>query len=552
MNFSSTFKKFDFCFEFLWIFKHKSFYLVYFHSFNNYVILQNNCLSQYGTSSLVKSDFVVENIRCDSEGRVLVFDVGQITFSNLYFHSGTNATARAGRERICSEVLPNLLINSKENGCAGGDHNCITDKKDATKFPEAKMSKCLQRLVKINSWKDSFRTLHPTTPKYSRYYENSRAEGASIIDRCYHFGNLVVEQAIYVPLAFSDHFAHVVEFLVPDSFAQVISPKCRPSFRVKAEVIRDNVFKERLAAAVQGWERVRSFQTGSGILSWWEHLVKPGIRKLALDRNKEMNICRKEVLNLLLIRQAYLTRKLQQGLTNKLGELKEVHILIEAWYHQESEKVQHQSRLDEFQRDEKTTLYHHELLRKVIKKSSILKLQTDHGLLEGHEQCSEYLEKTVEDLLLNPAALDEVAQDILLNELDVVFTEQDNKKFLTSPTKDKVLKVISGSNLLAAPGTDGIPTLFYKEHWDLFGDSLTEVMTEIFKCKPLPNSMETSLMVFGAKPKKPGSILPKDKRRISLLNSDFKIASGLEADHFKSVATHRFIIFIAFLLFTHH
>ena len=50
--------------------------------------------------------------------------------------------------------------------------------------------------------------------------------------------------------------------------------------------------------------------------------------------------------------------------------------------------------------------------------------------------------------------------------------------------------------------------------------------------------MVTSLMVFGTKPKKPNSILPKDKRRISLLNADFKIASGLEARLMKSVATH--------------
>ena len=505
---------------------------------NNYEILHNNSLSGYGTSSLVKCEYIVENMRCDSEGRVLIFDVGEMTFSNLYFHSGTDAIARAGRERICSAILPNLLMNCKENGCAGGDLNCIIEKKDANKFPESKMSRCLQRLVKVKGWNDSFRNLHPSSLTYSRFYENCRAEGASRIDRCYHHGSLVVEKAIYVPLAFSDHFAHVVEFLVPDNMSQVISPKCRPSFRVKPEVIRDNVFKERLADAVQGWERVRAFDAGSGILSWWEHLVKPGIRQLAIERNKEMNISRKEVLNLLLIRQAYLTRKLQQGLTNKLGELKEVHLLIEAWYQQESEKVQHQSRLEEFQKDEKTTLYHHELLKKVIKKSSILKLQTDDGMLEGHEACSKFLEKTVEDLLLNPAVLDKVAQDILLNEVEVVFTDKDNKKFLTSPTKDMVLKVISGSNLMAAPGTDGIPCLFYKEHWDLFGDSLTEVMTEIFKCKPLPNSMETSLMVFGAKPKKPGSLLPKDKRRISLLNSDFKVASGLEASHFKDVATH--------------
>ena len=140
-----------------------------------------------------------------------------------------------------------------------------------------------------------------------------------------------------------------------------------------------------------------------------------------------------------------------------LGELKEVHLLVEAWYQKESEKVQHQSRVDEFQMNEKTTLYHHELLKKVIKKTSILKLQTENGLLEGHSHCAKYLEKTVEDLLLHPAALDQVAKDILLKEVQVVFTENDNKKFLTKPKKETVLKVLSTSTLLAFPGTDGIP-----------------------------------------------------------------------------------------------
>ena len=45
-------------------------------------------------------------------------------------------------------------------------------------------------------------------------------------------------------------------------------------------------------------------------------------------------------------------------------------------------------------------------------------------------------------------------------------------------------------------------------------------------------------MVFGSKPKKPNSLLPKDKRRISLLNSEFKVATGLEARCFKKSATH--------------
>ena len=45
-------------------------------------------------------------------------------------------------------------------------------------------------------------------------------------------------------------------------------------------------------------------------------------------------------------------------------------------------------------------------------------------------------------------------------------------------------------------------------------------------------------MVFGSKPKKPNSLKPGDKRKISLLNADFKVATGLEARWMKTAATH--------------
>ena len=46
------------------------------------------------------------------------------------------------------------------------------------------------------------------------------------------------------------------------------------------------------------------------------------------------------------------------------------------------------------------------------------------------------------------------------------------------------------------------------------------------------------MMVFGTKPKKPTSIKVSDKRRIYLINSDFKIITGLENNRFKKVASH--------------
>ena len=215
-----------------------------------------------------------------------------------------------------------------------------------------------------------------------------------------------------------------------------------------------------------------------------------------------------------------------------------MHQSIQLWYQRACSKVKDQSRMNEFQSSEKVTIYHHEIHRKLIKKSSILKLETSNGLIEGHASCSNYLEEDVKNLLLGDAGLLPAAQHELLEEVTPCFTEADNAAFLTPPTMQDVKDTVDNSNLHAAPGNDGIPSLFYKTCWDIIGKPLTEVMQEIHQCKPLTPSQRTSLMVFGSKPKKPNSLRPQDKRRISLLNSDFKVASGLDARRIKKTLTH--------------
>ena len=115
-------------------------------SFN---IIDNNSTNKYGTASLVKSELTYENIRNDLEGRVILFDIGNMTFGNVYLPSGTDARSRSSREQYCCDVLPNLLVNSKETGCVGGDFNCIVSNMDATHYPEAKMSPGLKRLITL-------------------------------------------------------------------------------------------------------------------------------------------------------------------------------------------------------------------------------------------------------------------------------------------------------------------------------------------------------------------------------------------------------------------
>ena len=94
------------------------------------------------------------------------------------------------------------------------------------------MSNGLSRLVKLGDWQDSFRTLYPTSETFSRYYENNRAEGATRIDRNYHFGEMRIVEAKYLPIAFSDHFSLVVKIALPETLGRAVCPKSRPTFKL--------------------------------------------------------------------------------------------------------------------------------------------------------------------------------------------------------------------------------------------------------------------------------------------------------------------------------
>ena len=101
--------------------------------------------------------------------------------------------------------------------------------------------------------------------------------------------------------------------------------------------------------------------------------------------------------------------------------------------------------------------------------SSILKLETTSGILEGHQAYAGYLEQTVADLLLHPANLNQAAQEELLFDVEPVFTIADNEKLLKLPSKQDVLDTLTASNQHAAPGTDGLTSFFYKQCFNICG-----------------------------------------------------------------------------------
>ena len=100
----------------------------------------------------------------------------------------------------------------------------------------------------------------------------------------------------------------------------MLSPRPSPIFKIRPEVICDNEFQERLS------DYPGLVGSQGSKLRCSEMVVKPGIKILAIHRSKELNRERKGEINLLLICQAYMARRLKEGDLSRYGELRCVQV----------------------------------------------------------------------------------------------------------------------------------------------------------------------------------------------------------------------------------
>ena len=144
----------------------------------------------------------------------------------------------------------------------------------------------------------------------------------------------------------------------------------------------------------------------------------------------------------------------------------------------------------------------------------------------------------MKSFLFDESPLNVASQETLFNEIDVVFTEEDNLAMTAPPTMEEVYKVVKQANHSDVQGTDGIPSYLYFKCFDSLGESLTAVIKEIHQGSSPTQSQRTSMMVLADKPKKAGSKLVNDKRSLSQSNTNFKTLTGRETDCHNKVIDH--------------
>ena len=67
---------------------------------NSYNIITNNFKNEYGTCCFVKNLMNIYDIKFDTAGRVIIFNIENITFLNIYPKAGTDPNSRKMRENL--------------------------------------------------------------------------------------------------------------------------------------------------------------------------------------------------------------------------------------------------------------------------------------------------------------------------------------------------------------------------------------------------------------------------------------------------------------------
>lgn len=100
-------------------------------------------------------------------------------------------------------------------------------------------------------------------------------------------------------------------------------------------------------------------------------------------------------------------------------------------------------------------------------------------------------------------------------------------------TKEELPSALKNLPTGKSPGSDGLPVEFYSAFWESLGELLVLIFNERFRLGVLTDSQRQALLRLIHK--KDATNLAKNWSLISLLNSDYKIASKANTIRLKSV-----------------
>ena len=461
----------------------------------------------------------------DSDGRVLsalvLLGSTSLNIVNVYAPN-TVSERKAFFERLHDYFIP------KGSRIIAGDFNCIDNKLDRLHSANSVLpdKKCFSAFLSDFCLVDIWRKLNPRGVSFT--WSNSDYSQASRIDRFLISRSLLhfVRSNKVLPCVFSDH-----DFVDLELCIDGLSNKRGGVWRLNTALLADLDFKREISSAIDRQKSVISDFESLG--AWWDDL------KLVI-RSTCINYCsrKRQLINR---ERNFLTKRLiraknsfHAGDDSVVSELRDVESALSSLISREAEGAKIRSRAKWIEEGEKPTRFFFRLEQKRAEKNSF-----DSVLdADGNEKTSQSDIEGVfvdfyRDLFSKDNSIDMQIQTDLIDGLEFSLTDTERASCEGLFTKDELFSALKGLQTGKSPGSDGLPTEFYLSFWDDLGDFLVLVLNERYRLGVLTYSQRESLLRLLYK--KDDRRLPKNWRPISLLNTDYKLASKAITERLKPV-----------------
>ena len=301
-------------------------------------------------------------------------------------------------------------------------------------------------------------------------------------------------------------------------------------WKFNSSLLNDANFKRELSQLITDQkQRMGNFQS---IGLWWDNLkvfIRDFCQKYCSRKRRLANPTRTSLTKGLFSAKNDFAR----GNESRSSEIRDLECSLSSLATQEAEGAKIRSRAKWTEEGEKPTRYFFRREQQRAAKNTFESLLNSQGQETSSQADMESILTDFYKDLYAKDNLDLQMQESLIGDLEFSLTASESEGCEGEFTKEELFTVLGGLQTGKAPGSDGLPSEFYKAFWGDLGDVLVTVLNENFRLGILTDSQREGLLRLLCK--KDDKRLAKNWRPISLLNTDYKLASKVITERLKPV-----------------